>query len=113
MFFGKSVEDDEVLPIALQACRGWFLATSAEPCAQTIAQTLTLLARGRLRERCQLRADLLVQPLGHLVEHVQSAVVPTPLVTGGGEDLVQRRPQPQCAIADRQQRRLVEASLLE
>src|SRR5262252_10288359 len=76
MFFGKSVEDDEVLPIALQACRGWFLATSAEPCAQTIAQTLTLLARGRLRERCQLRADLLVQPLGQLVEHVQSAVNP-------------------------------------
>jgi hypothetical protein len=55
----------------------------------------------------QLLTHLGLQTLGQLVEHIQSSVIPTPLMASGGKDLVQCRPQPQRAVADRQQRRLV------
>jgi len=69
------------------------------------------LSSGRLGECPQLGADLGVQSFGQFVEHVQLAVVPAALMAGGGEDLVQRRPQAQRAVADRQQRRLAQSAL--
>jgi len=61
----------------------------------------------------QLLARLRPQPLWQLVEHIQGSMVPASLMAGGWEHLVQRRPQPQRAVTDRQQRRILDAALLE
>jgi hypothetical protein len=54
-----------------------------------------------------------VQPLGQLVDYIESPMVPAALVLGLGVDLVQRRPEPQPAITDCQQGRLGEPPSLQ
>src|SRR5208337_4176754 len=50
---------------------------------------------------------------GDLVEHVGSLVNPTPLVLGAREDLLDRLPEAERAIADREVRRDLETTLLD
>jgi len=74
---------------------------------------LALLARRGFGQCAQLLPDFSMQSLGQFVEDVQHAVVPTSLVTRGGKDFVEGCPEPQGAVADRQQRRFHQATLLE
>jgi hypothetical protein len=54
-----------------------------------------------------------MQPFGQFVEHVQHAVIPAALVTRRRKNLVEGRPEPQRAIANRQQRRFGQTALVE
>ena len=74
---------------------------------------LALLAARCFGQLVHLLAHRRPQALGQFVEDVQRAVIPTPLMAGSGEDLVERRPQAQCAIADSQHRCFLKPALLE
>jgi hypothetical protein len=113
VFFGEVIKGDEILPVPLQAGGGRRLAQTTQSGVQGIPTTFALLARGRLGECPQFRADLRLKAFGQFVEHVQRSMIPAPLMARGGKDLVKRRPQPQRAIANRQQRCLRESAFFE
>src|SRR5437764_11531973 len=49
---------------------------------------------------------------GDLVQYIGGFVNPTPLVSGARKDLLDRLPEAECAVADREVRRNVEPTLL-
>jgi hypothetical protein len=60
--------------------------------------------RRREIERLEAGAELGLEPLGELVGEVHRALVPAALVVGGREDRCEGGPQPETAIADRDER---------
>ena len=77
------------------------------------AQSMSFFADRRDPDGVQVTLGAAVLGFRQGVEHIAHLVEPAALGAGGGEDLLQGRPEARGAIADRQQRSVLQAPLLE
>ena len=88
-------------------CGSWWLTafgSSRLPCGESLGEGVQL---GVGQSRVSSERDSRSNPVFRIT------VIPTPLMTGSGEHFVERRPQPQRAVADGQQRRHCDTARLE
>jgi hypothetical protein len=98
------VERGEVVPVAVEGLGRRVLAVLVEPDGELVATVLTAGSGRCLPDLSQALAGVRPQALEQLVQDVASPVIPAALVAGLGEDLREGCPQPEAAVADREQR---------
>ena len=110
MFGGEVEMRLELIHLRLEALDGlWILRLVVR--REGRHQALALLLRRRVHHGVQLALGLGLQVLRQLVEHVGDLVHPAPLLARLGEDVAQRSPESERAIADGDDRRAHAASL--